>query len=693
MSLRTASVVASIAAFALCADALRAGVPVAHGWRPPFAVLEQVPSSSSTHYANGQAMTVWNQQADLFRTSSYVGGWGPNGASEFAGFPSDQELFQTYGYHWNGYLALTVTTYFDGPKKKIVESDVVANPGYGWTWDPAKAGGNTFYYPPVLMHELGHAWGFQMFNETYDYDVPTVMGPGFANPCQDHYGVHVHDAVTMRNGYQGITALPSTRDVSVACHRATKGNLNPSTLNQTTFQPGQTLTVKNVMIENVGSQTLSNVRVRLHVTKGTKVTSNDAFIAEWTFSSFPAFTEGVYDFSAAIPAAMAGATWRVGFSVRPDGPNGADDNGHNDAATVLYPIAVVDAPGPPPCSDDAFEPNDSIQTPATVAETTGAGYTGLKICGSDSDWYRVWVEQGDRLQVDLSFSHAMGDLALWLFDDAGYIGGSTSQTDGESFVVQSAPVSGWYLIHVNGIQSPDTPYSMQITIDPPSGGSGSGSGPATFVPGDTLAGTIDAAGAVREAEFDGVAGMRLTVEANLLSNGLDVDVTLIDPDGAAVKTEDLEKKGEDETFQLKASGTFTLRIVGQGQKTGAFEIATERKLPKGVTKAKKKTLKGKTGKNVTTFKSIAGAWIDVPVVPKNGTPDTLVARLFRPDGTEFDLQTNYDTDGLSLVDVLVDRSGVWTLRYDGFPSPKNKLKTTVVPTSLPAPGGTLVTLP
>lgn len=685
-----ASLAYSIATFLLCAEALQAGVPVAHGWRPPFAVMEQTPESSSTHYAHDQGMAVWNQSADLFRESSYLPGWGPNGASEFAGFPSDAELFQTYGYHWNGYLALTVTSYFDGPKKKIVESDVIVNPGYGWTWDPAKAGGNTFYYPPVLMHELGHAWGFQMFNETYDYDVPTVMGPGFASPCQDHYAVHVHDAVTMRNGYQGITVLPSTRDIGVACHRATKGNLNPSTLNQTTFKAGETITVKNVMIENVGSQALSNVRVRLHITKGTKVTKSDAYIGEWTFASFPALTEGVYDLSTTIPAAMEGATWRIGFSVRPDGANGSDDNGHNDAATVLYPITVVDAPGPPPCSDDGFEPNDSILTPATVTETAGAGYTGLKICGSNSDWYRVWVAQGDRLQVDLKFAHVMGDLALWLFNDAGYIGGSTSQTDDESFVVQSAPMSGWYTIHANGINSPDTPYSMQITIDPPAGSGGPQ--PNVFVAGDTLAGTIATPGQMLEAEFDGVLGMKIEVEALVLGSGLDVDVTLVDSSGAIVKTRELDSKGDDESFKLKSSGTFKLRIAGQGSKTGAFEIATKRKLPKGVTKTKKDTLKGAGGADEMTFKSIDGAWLDVPVVPKGGTPDTIMARLFRPDGSEFFLSTHYDFDGISLKDLPIDQSGLWTLRYEGFPSAKNKLKVYVTPTSIPVAGSSFITL-
>src|SRR5690606_18277129 len=117
---------------------------------------------------------------------------------------------------------------------------------------------------------------------------------------------------------------------------------------------------------------------------------------------------------------------------------------------------------------------------------------------------------------------------------------------------------------------------------------------------------------------------------------------------------------------------------------------TKRKLPSAVTKTKKTTLKGSPGQNELTFKSIAGARVDVPVVPKNGTPDTLTARLFRPDGTEFDVTTNYDFDGLSLLDLALDQSGVWRLRYDGFPSPKNKLKTWIVPKELPADGSALV---
>ena len=67
------------------------------------------------------------------------------------------------------------------------------------------------------------------------------------------------------------------------------------------------------------------------------------------------------------------------------------------------------------CADDEFEPNDLEFDARRMPPGTAAG---LSVCEDDSDWYEVVGFGGNAMNIDLTFSHAEGDIDMELYDDA-----------------------------------------------------------------------------------------------------------------------------------------------------------------------------------------------------------------------------------------------------------------------------------
>ena len=108
--------------------------------------------------------------------------------------------------------------------------------------------------------------------------------------------------------------------------------------------------------------------------------------------------------------------------------------------------------------DDVFEEND------TCAQATplGAGtYPGLQVGGSDPDFYRFQVPQGQALVLDVQFLHSLGDIDLRLYDACGgsLIGAAGSVSDDESLSWSNhvTPLADVYLeVYVLGAGSCNT---------------------------------------------------------------------------------------------------------------------------------------------------------------------------------------------------------------------------------------------
>jgi hypothetical protein len=123
------------------------------------------------------------------------------------------------------------------------------------------------------------------------------------------------------------------------------------------------------------------------------------------------------------------------------------------------------------CIDDEYEQNDTEATAATLALAgLAAGIDNLRVCPGDRDWYRFDLSCGQRFELLVTFRHADGDLDAYLFApgvaDAVAVGNGTA--DDETLLLPSAPVSGTYLLAVEGYprQTATNRYGLLATVSP-----------------------------------------------------------------------------------------------------------------------------------------------------------------------------------------------------------------------------------
>ena len=94
-----------------------------------------------------------------------------------------------------------------------------------------------------------------------------------------------------------------------------------------------------------------------------------------------------------------------------------------------YDMSLPIVPVQPVCEPDLFEPDDE-QADATNLTTTIYD-DELTACEGDIDWYRLELQAGDVADLLLDFTHAEGDLDLFILDEEGneLLSGTTTDDD------------------------------------------------------------------------------------------------------------------------------------------------------------------------------------------------------------------------------------------------------------------------
>lgn len=108
-------------------------------------------------------------------------------------------------------------------------------------------------------------------------------------------------------------------------------------------------------------------------------------------------------------------------------------------------------PPPPECTEEPGGPNDDIGGATPLSGAISGG-----ICNSNADYYQVGVAGAWR--VDLTFSHAQGDLDLYVIDGSSRVASSDSTTDDES-VSWTGPA----IIEVLGYRGATASYQIALT--------------------------------------------------------------------------------------------------------------------------------------------------------------------------------------------------------------------------------------
>jgi hypothetical protein len=122
------------------------------------------------------------------------------------------------------------------------------------------------------------------------------------------------------------------------------------------------------------------------------------------------------------------------------------------------------------CVDDSNENDDTLATARTTTYPTHT-QTGRTIC-TDDDWYEVPLFNGEVMTVDLTFTHAMGDLDLTWHNSAGTdLSGGQGQgsVDNEHYEF-TAPATGCaagcdYYVKVHGYNGAKNTYGITIAIE------------------------------------------------------------------------------------------------------------------------------------------------------------------------------------------------------------------------------------
>lgn len=113
------------------------------------------------------------------------------------------------------------------------------------------------------------------------------------------------------------------------------------------------------------------------------------------------------------------------------------------------------------CTDDGYENNDSFAGASAISAGT---INNLQICSGDDDYFSFSVPEGNDVQVDIAFTHASGNLSLYLYNTAqSQIDSSTSTTNNES-VSASGLSAGIYYTRVLGVSGAENSYNLTLTI-------------------------------------------------------------------------------------------------------------------------------------------------------------------------------------------------------------------------------------
>lgn len=142
--------------------------------------------------------------------------------------------------------------------------------------------------------------------------------------------------------------------------------------------------------------------------------------------------------------------------------NGDDGATLGNAYTLDVSIGV-----PAICPADVFEQNDTDTAAALLTEGT---HTGLHVCNSDADWYRIPLVAGAVLTVESTFSHAEGDLDLSLQRSGGrVVARASTSEDTETLGPFRAPATDDYYLEIRVYNDTGSvagnAYDLDVTID------------------------------------------------------------------------------------------------------------------------------------------------------------------------------------------------------------------------------------
>ena len=337
----------------------------------------------------------WNNYANVFSWAAGDMVGGRNGKNEIIFFTTTQ-AHDIYGFNIDantfGITYINPASAFGSPSfdacppppsttcGTFTETDVIMNTNFGRGWTtsaPNYDDTGPANYGATAAHELGHSIGLHhVFN-----NLSTM------NYYEDFAAIYISlgDAGILRAQYPG--SVNNVLDVATYPFRHNGGfqyaGTTAASPNVSSVQAGNSFTLSNFTVENIGNITPSNVRLNIYLTSNTIVSTADYLIGTIAFDTLPTWwdtTGTVFT----VPATVPVGTYYIGGIITYNFTT-TDAITYNNSWVLdaNRQIAVL------PCTD-AYEPNDTIGA-AYGFLASGTVLSG-KIClGTDEDWFEVNV--------------------------------------------------------------------------------------------------------------------------------------------------------------------------------------------------------------------------------------------------------------------------------------------------------------
>lgn len=323
---------------------------------------DNVPGFANWAVLDQYARDVYDVHMNIFtNTPGFSNGtWDAgNNVSEIIGFPSSSILAANYvidgiGYTWSpSTLAVCFTyTVSTSPCSRIKEADIAFNPAYSWTTDWNNAfQTNAVNYRSVVLHEIGHAWGYQTdtqyYPETYNYGQPSVMHKYyFGQIWEDGKEIHSKDAQVIRSLYDNQTSIKDVDDLGIESYRAVSGSgLVNGYVNHPSVASGETMRVYNVTVENNSNVSQSGVRIRFYLSTNRSLGSSDHLVGNYSLGTMSAVTRIVDSYLLDMDGVPPG-TYFIGMKVSRGGTAyNDDDRPANDVTWSTYSVQVTPSVG------------------------------------------------------------------------------------------------------------------------------------------------------------------------------------------------------------------------------------------------------------------------------------------------------------------------------------------------------------
>ncbi len=381
-------------------------------------------------------------------------------------------------------------------------------------------------------------------------NVPTTVCNLFSGVCEPGCGT------------RGCTA-PAT------CNMAS-GHCEGGTCQPDRLEPNDTIATATMLAGAQSNLTICAGDVdhlAFAMTAGDQVTGTLTFVAG----------EGNLDLELLDPSGAVVATART--------QNSPETLSHTAAATGNYVLRVTMAQdlGPTPgntysiqasftaapCLDDALEENDDE---LSARLTTQGNYPGLRACTMDEDFYDITLQAGDQITVNLTFSHAEGDIDMQLLGLFGIsVASAVSSTDNETLTYTTTN-GGTFSLRVYLLTDAGTrlgnDYGMNIAI---SGAPPPQCSPDRYEPNESAtAATALAPGSQANLSLcpsdqdyyalNLVAGDQLTFSLSFTNAEGDIDLTLANPSGTQVGSSAGTGNSESISFTAAVTGTHHARV-------------------------------------------------------------------------------------------------------------------------------------